>query len=115
MSQSVDVNIYDKEKLLQALRDWGANNDDLTNKILAEFGTFAGDKYILLNNEFYGEFNPYYNLATVMDRAYQHPDSFDVLLDFNNEYSTEGTSSVEVWDVCERLDIPEWEPEEESE
>jgi hypothetical protein len=56
MKRNVDIEIYDYEKLLDVLMK--KMRKELAEDILSDFGTKLDSKYVLLNNEFYEEFNP---------------------------------------------------------
>jgi hypothetical protein len=101
MGISIDVNLYEKDKLLQKLEAWGAKDKELTMKILEACGTFLGDTYVLLNNELYDGYSPYYNVAELFDSAFDGEDSFDIFL---HEYR-EGINAVDLDDVADELGI----------
>ena len=101
MGISIDIHIYNKSKLIEKLKKWGADNDELTMKILEKCGSFFGDKYILLNNELWDGYSPYYNVTTLLDSAYKKEKSFDIFL-FNGD---EGINAVELYEVADELGI----------
>jgi hypothetical protein len=80
MGMSVDVHSYDYEKLVEKLQKIGASDKALLEKILAKFGERIGDRYILVNNEYWDEYNSYYNLPNLIDSAFGIKDSFDIFL-----------------------------------
>lgn len=98
---SIDLNIYDKQELLENLEKWGADNKELLMKILEACGTFIADKYVLLNNEYYGDGSPYYNVATLVDSAFKKGNSFNVFC--GGTKSEEGINYVEAHEVADAL------------
>ena len=44
--------------------------------ILRTFGNVIGDRYVILNNEFWEDYSCYYNVSTVIDKAFKVEDSF---------------------------------------
>lgn len=105
MGISIDIHIYDADTLQAKLKTWGATDPELSRKILEACGTFAGDKYILLNNEYGDGYSPYFNVASLFDAAFKLEDSFDIFLDSDNEYSKDGISYVDEYEVAEELGI----------
>jgi hypothetical protein len=100
MSISIDLHIYEADKLIEALKTWGAKDEVLLKRILEECGTFLGNSYVLLNNEYGGE-SPYYAVASLLDSAFEGKDSFDLFL--FSEFRRKGISYVEDEEVAERL------------
>ena len=96
---AIDVKIYKWESLCLALIAKGVPEAERPKleSILKECGSVSGETYVLLNNEYYGDYNPFYNVATLIDSAFNVEDSFDVFLE--GEY---GVSSVEMEDVAEK-------------
>lgn len=105
MGVSIALHIYNKDELLRQLEEWGAADRILAIKILEECGTFLGDSYVLLNNEFWDGYSPYFNVATLFDAAFHKEDSFDIFLNRKGVGRTEGVNSVEIDEVAERLGI----------
>ena len=81
----------------------GATDVELSHKILDACGSFFGDKYVLLNNEFYDEYNPYFKVSYLFDSAFNKEDSSDVFL--RGAKQEEGINSVDVDEVAEELGI----------
>ncbi len=111
MSVSIDLYIYDRDKLFDALTEWGAVDRPLLIRILEYCGTFTGDKYLLLNNEHACDCSPYFNLAVLLDSAFKKKDSFHILL-YRNEFKEKGVNYVEVEEAAEELGIEIIEEEE---
>ena len=101
MSISVDVYIYNKDLLLSSLKDWGADDKELTIKILDKCGYFTGDSYVILNNELYEDGNPFYKIADLFDSAFKGKNSFDIFL----AQRSDGINYVEIGDIAEELGI----------
>lgn len=81
MSRTVSLSIYDKKKLFDELnKKKGITDKKLLRKVLKQFGHFAGDKYFLLNNEHWEDYNPYYKLGATIDYIFNVKDSFNVYL-----------------------------------
>ncbi len=101
MGVRIDIKRYKSEELIEKLKEWGADNDELAVSVLKECGMFIGDEYVLLNNEYHSEYNPYYTVGKLFDLAFGKTDSFRVFL--NNGKS--GISSVDGDDIADRLGI----------
>lgn len=102
MGQSIDLHIYELDKLKAALNKRGAQGE-LLDKILAKCGSVFGNNYVLLNNEVWDGGSPYYNLSSLIDSAFGIEDSFDDLL--HGKYQTEGINYVELEEVADELGI----------
>ena len=114
MSATLAVQIYYTDALLAQMRLWAMpdgqlwteDNETRLVSIMGKFGTFAGDQYVLVNNEIYDD-NPYYCLSMVLSAAFGRSDldCFDVVLDINDEYSQTGIMDVDLEEVLVELDI----------
>lgn len=71
MGIRIAIKIYNTEKLLKNLKDWGANDESLLMDILKTCGTFTEAEYILLNNEYYEEYNPAYRIHELLESAFK--------------------------------------------
>lgn len=105
MSISIDIHLYKHQELLSALEAWGADDIGLLTAIMRECGTFAGDTYVLLNNELWGEYSPYYKVSELIDAAFHREDSYKLFMDRKSGYHTEGINAVELGAVAHRLGI----------
>lgn len=67
-------------------------------------GRFAGDRYVLLNNE-YGEMSPYYAVAELIDDAFRGKNSVDIFLDYpvKEGFRERSISYVESSEIAEVL------------
>lgn len=101
MSVSIDIYIYDKKELFEKLREWGADDDELTVNILESCGTFFENSYVLLNNECWDGYSPYYNVSTLLDSTFKKEDSFDIFL----HSGTDGINSVDLYGIADKLGI----------
>lgn len=116
MGVSIDLYVFNADELLKALEAWGANDRELTHKILEECGMFAEGNYIILNNE-YGEGSPYYHVAALLNAAFKksdlEDDSFDIFLGREGVSRRRGISYVDLEEAAEELGIEL--PEEDDE
>lgn len=115
MRTSVDLYIYDRAKLVADLKEFGANNEDLLNRILERCGNTFGDKYVLLHNEFYESNNPYFIVAELIDAAFNITDSIDIIIrgKYKSDglsYKSEGISYLWKDDEMKALGIPIGDP-----
>lgn len=111
MGICVDLYKYDKQKLINEILRVGKieekeENLILINFILDCFGDTIGEKYILLNNEFWQNGNCYYNISTVFEKVFNIPDENDF---FGNvfcypEYQEEMICYKEEYDVLEEIE-----------
>lgn len=77
MSQSVEIHSYDYNQLVSAILNVCKTNDkEMIEKILLLGGEKVGDRYILLNNEVWEEFNSYYNIPTALEKIFKVDDVF---------------------------------------
>jgi hypothetical protein len=79
-------------------------------KVLLAFGEKIDDQYLLLNNEYWEEFNSYYGLSNFIDSYFGIEDSFDVFL----EEMTDATANCGVHEVADELgvELPERDEDE---
>lgn len=106
MGVSIDFYIYNKQTLLSELDIWGADSPQLTHDILSACGTFFGESYVLLHNEYYGDYNPYFIVAELLDAAFkknQKRDAFDIILHCPGKQR--GGDAVEKEDVAGKLGL----------
>lgn len=104
MGVNVEVKLYDVELLINKFEVVkGIKDVKLLKEILSKFGHLIANRYILLNNEYCGEFNPYYNLAEMIDFVFGVEDSFYVLM-FSDYIKYCG---VDMDDVVKELGIDE--------
>lgn len=85
MGISIDLNIYDAKQLKQSFVNAGATDEELLTKIMAKFGTFLADKYLLVNNEYGGDYSPYYNLTGAIDKVFKIKDCYMRMYDQERE------------------------------
>lgn len=78
MGISIDLHSYDLKKLIKLLMSKGVTDEEKLRKILLDFGSVVGNRYILLNNEYYEDANCFYLLSQVIDAIFgKQVDSFD--------------------------------------
>lgn len=70
MSIRIELYIVVKADLVQRLVAAGAVRTSLLFEILEECGETIGSSYILLDNEYYDDGNPYYSLFELLDAAF---------------------------------------------
>lgn len=90
------------------------NDKEMLEKILLAFGEKIGDYYILLNNEYYQEYNSYYGLTDFIDSYFNLPDDYNkrdshrVILDLKEEVNCNRNR----YEVEDELDVKiDWETE----
>lgn len=81
MGRSVDAYIYNANELIAAFKRDGAHDEAQLREALGKFGTFIGDDYLLVNNEFYDGDNPYYGLSPVLRSIFTYTGSEDGFFD----------------------------------
>ena len=62
MGINIDIHIYETEALVRELQAKGCNDREMLMKFLAAAGYFCGDQFILINNELWDGYSPYYQL-----------------------------------------------------
>jgi hypothetical protein len=113
MGISIDLWQFDHKAFKAKLMEEGADNEELLDQILAECGFVAGDRYLVVNNEYYDGYSPYYALIDLLDSAFPKltkiPEgkswtvaSHDIILDMRKD---SGRAAVERQDIAERLGI----------
>jgi len=103
MSISIDLYAYNHKSLVDDLIKIGCSDNILLDKILTTCGDVFGESCIILCNEHCDDGNPYYNIATLIDSAFNISDSFNVF--FYNETKKEGINYVDIYEVAEELGI----------
>jgi hypothetical protein len=120
MGINIDLHVVGWTDLRTALVENGAEDGELLDNILLECGIRSGPNYYILNNEYYENYNPYYNLASLLDSAFpelrdrerERPGfpywhgSFDCILEMRE---SSGKNAVDMYDVAARLGFEIWE------
>lgn len=102
MGVSIELRIGNFNKIVEELTNKiGKNDIEMLEKILLQFGERIDDNYLLLNNEYWDEFNSYYGIAELIDRYYGIKNSFDVFL-YNMK---EANANWNVYDASRELGI----------
>ena len=70
--------IFDQHPELKDNEDGYAKVEQI-GRIMKEFGSIVGDRYIILNDEYHEEYSPYYEIGTFIDRYYNVEDSSDAM------------------------------------
>lgn|SRR5690606_3743901 len=108
MGISIEVRVGDFNEIkTELISRFKIEDEVFLEKILLQFGEKIGDKYVLLNNEFWDEFNSYYGISTFIDRYYSVEDSFDIFLRMK-----EVNANWNVYDAADELGVEL--PEEEE-
>lgn len=104
MGRSVELFRYNYDKLVDCfLEKKEIDNKEILEQILLSFGEKVGDFYILLNNEFYGEYNSYYNLTRLIDNVFNCENSFDII-SYNKEADCiEMVCNRDIYSVADEL------------
>jgi hypothetical protein len=92
----------------EILKVCNTNDKTLVEKVLLLGGEKVGDRYILLNNECWEEYNSYYNIPTALEKIFKVDDVFGkVFCTYPNNIadSKELCSSVEMYDIENALGI----------
>ena len=111
MGYNIDVYKFKFKELKKSFMELPeVNDEDLLTKIMLEFGEVIGDSYIILDNEYYEEWNCFYNLSSMVDKVFKTEGSFDVLL----KQRTPLVSYKELYDAYDNLGLEEPEEEEEE-
>lgn len=77
MGRSIDLYSYDYEPLVEGIKEYvSANDTEDIRKILLVGGSVIGEKYIILNNELWDDYSPYYNVAGALDNFFKVEDVF---------------------------------------
>jgi hypothetical protein len=66
MSSDVELYKYNWDRLILDLRGLGTGDRYTLEKILLAFGEKCGNRYYLLNNEFWEEYNSFYAIIEVI-------------------------------------------------
>lgn len=104
MGICIDLNIYKAESLIQRFKDIGVEDEERIRAILSDCGRFVGDEYIILNNEYYDEYNPYYSVIDILDTAFGIESQTQV---FHEVRETEGINSVDRVELFEKYGLKE--------
>lgn len=107
MGISIMPYFYEEQPLIEALKKDGAEDEVLLRKIMEKFGTFLGNKYILLHNEYYQDYNPYFELADVLNSAFDYKgnDGCKFWHTYFKVTHTSGISAASAEEVAEELGI----------
>lgn len=79
MSVSVCVHKYNAKPLIQKIATVCKTDDvALIEQVLSMCGTFVGDYYILLQNDFWEEYNAYFQVSTILEKVFEVEGKVDV-------------------------------------
>lgn len=116
MGRSVDLYFYNYKRLKNKIMETynlSPTDEKLLEDILLGFGTVINDRYIILCNEFWEDGNPYFNVATAIERAFKLGEDADVFgecfivygLHRDDDYKQDGINYAELYDVLDSLGI----------
>lgn len=88
MSVSIEVKSYKYDDLVDGIMDFcKTDNKELVEKILLAGGEHIGDRYLILNNEYWDEYDSYYNVPSVLEEKFDVEDVFgNCFCTFNDKY-----------------------------
>lgn len=101
MSQDIELYKYNWDRLILDLGRLGIKDKDKLERILLAFGERCGNRYYLLNNEVWDEYNSFFGVIEVMDE-YFGVDTSGVIIN-NRVYLHKTCRSA--FDVREELDL----------
>lgn len=79
MGMSIDLHSYDAEKLIGSIANYfGTSDVEKIREIMACCGEFISDRYLLLNNELWEDYNAYYQISEVLESAFGSEEKQDV-------------------------------------
>ena len=70
MGQDVELYKYNWDRLVLDIKNLGITDIDMLEKILLAFGEKCGNRYYLLDNEVYDEYNSFYSLIAVIEEYF---------------------------------------------
>lgn len=106
MSVSIEVKSYNYDELVNGIMGLcKTDNKELVEKILLAGGDHIGDRYLILNNEYWEEFDSYYNVSSVLDEVFDVEDVFgNCFCTFHDKYDEKGAvpsvSKEEIKQAC---------------
>jgi len=118
MGRSIDLYSYDYEKLLnKTLEVCKTEEKELVEKILLSCGNKIGDRYVILNQEFWEDCNCYYNVARALERIFKIDDVFGEVFCTYTAIETdkhELIDAIEINQIEDKLgiEIPDYDDEE---
>jgi len=91
MGRSIDIHSYDYEPLVKGIKEYvSATDTEDIKTILLVGGNVVGEKYIILNNELWDEYSPYYNIADALDKFFKVEDVFgEIFCTLDNKFGHE--------------------------
>lgn len=102
MTMTVETRVGDFKEIKQTICYlYNAKDQNLVEKILLSFGDKIGDKYVILNNEYYEDDNRFRGLANLLDNYFNVQSSMTLL----SRLTKEGTCNNNVNEVAEKLGI----------
>lgn len=98
MGMSVDLYSYDFNQLVSGIANFVKTDDkEKIEKILLVGGNKIDNRYVILSNDFFEDFDPYMNIPSAIDRYFDVEDTFgECFCTFDNKYGfTELISAVD--------------------
>ena len=99
MSITIELYKYNWDRLTLSLKGLGINDTKLLETILLEFGERCGNRYYILNNEHYYEYNSYYNVIYFIQNCFEIDGDrivHDVFIKYRKLIETASRSELEV-------------------
>ena len=75
MGQDVELYKYNWDRLILDIKNLGITDVDMLEKILLAFGERCGNRYYLLDNEVYDEYNSFYSVIEVIEEYFDIKDN----------------------------------------
>lgn len=102
MGVSIDLNVYSKQKLMDKLEEWAdiSYHSEVIklNAILDSCGITLGDNYLIMDNEYFDDYNPLYCLFELLESAFGKTASYDCF-----DVSMRGINTVDKEEIAEEL------------
>lgn len=99
MSVIIQLYKYNWDRLILNLQGLGIEDTGTLEKILLEFGERCGNRYYILNNGYYEEYNSYYNVMSFIQNYFDIEDGGHSIFMANRKYvESSGQSELDIRD-----------------
>lgn len=71
MSSDIELYKYNWDRLILDIRELGITDTAVVEKILLAFGERCGNRYYLMDNEYYDEYNSFSNLIYFLEKYFK--------------------------------------------
>ena len=102
MGINIEMHNYSFSRLCDELIKHGCGDIDIIKDVLLSCGTKIGDRYIILNNEYYEDENCFFTIGGLLDGIFGIEDCFDVFCLNKNTDEIEMISYIDPFDVEEK-------------